>query len=95
MKRSKGIRNNTRKLLKKSRTEKRKNIISRYLAKFNIGEKVVIKPEPSIQKTIPHRRFIGKIGKVIGERGKSYLVKIKDHNAYKTLIIKPVHLRRV
>ena len=40
-------------------------------------------------------RFHGKIGSVVGTRGKAYLVDIKDGRKAKRLISHPVHLKKV
>ena len=37
--------------------------------RFEIGDRVHVVVEPSIQKGMPHRRFHGKTGTVIGQRG--------------------------
>ena len=55
----------------------------------------MIYPEPSSQKGMPFIRYKGRVGKVAGIRGKSYLVEIFDGNKKKTLISKPEHLRKV
>ncbi len=93
MKGSKGFRKGTRKKLRKKRRERGKFSISRFLAEYEEGTKVVISPEPSFHKGMPFRRFIGKIGTVIGRRGRSYIVKIRDGGKDKILFIHPAHLR--
>ncbi|MCS7105748.1 MAG: 50S ribosomal protein L21e, partial [Candidatus Aenigmarchaeota archaeon] len=57
--------------------------------------KVVIAQEPSSHSGMPHPRFKGRIGKVIGKRGKSYIVEITDGNKVKKIISKPEHLKAV
>jgi large subunit ribosomal protein L21e len=44
---------------------------------------------------MPHPRYRGRTGIITAMRGKSYIVKIKDGNATKNLIVPPVHLRKV
>ncbi len=93
MRRSKGSRTGTRqKLLKKNR-EKGVLSVSRIIQKFEIGDRVHIDIDPSIQKGQPHPRFHGKTGRVVEKRGRSYLVEVMDGNAKKILISRPVHLR--
>ncbi len=66
--------------------------LSKMTRKYEIGDYVDIDPEPAIQKGLPHRRFIGKTGIIIGKRGRAYLIQIKDKKKEKTLITLPEHL---
>jgi len=90
---TKGFRYRTRKKLKK----KVRGLppVNAFLKEFEVGEKVVIKIEPSVHKGMPLPRFHGRIGEVIGKRGRAYLVKIKDGGKEKVLISLPVHLKKV
>ncbi|RLI75868.1 50S ribosomal protein L21e [Archaeoglobales archaeon] len=67
--------------------------IRRVLQTFDVGQSVHIDIEPAVHKGMPHPRFQGRTGVVIGQRGKAYLVKIRDGGKYKTLIVRPEHLR--
>jgi large subunit ribosomal protein L21e len=87
-------RSKTRHKFQKHIRQKGKIPIAKYLQEFNNGEKVVLKAEPSYQKSLYHQRFHGKIGVVKGKRGRSYIVDIKDFKKIKTIIIHPVHLKR-
>ncbi|KAF5091648.1 50S ribosomal protein L21e [Methanospirillum sp. J.3.6.1-F.2.7.3] len=85
---------------KKTRYKFKKDLRSRgvlpvtlVIQKFEIGQKVHIVCEPSIQKGMPHRRFHGKTGSVVGQRGRAWLVEIRDGNKNKTVISRPQHLR--
>ncbi len=95
VKRAKGPRQKTRKKLRKSPRSRGKISVTRFLQEFKEGEKVLIDPEPSFQKNLPFRRFIGKVGTVVGRRGKAYIVEFKDGRKVKNLICLPVHLRRL
>jgi len=95
MSKSKGMRKRTRNKLKKSVRERGKVPVTRFLKEFKEGDKVLITPEPSVQKAIPHPRFFNKHGEVVGKRGNAYLVKIRDKKAEKIIITRPVHLRKV
>lgn len=95
VKASKGPRRRTRKKLRKNVRERGKLNVQKYLQVFSLGDKVVIKPDPAYQKALPHGRFIGRIGEIIGTRGKAYLVRIKDIKKEKTLIMPAVHLKKV
>lgn len=93
MKRSKGLRNRTRHKL--CRDTRRAGVlpVSRMMQDFKVGRKVSIVIEPSIHKGQPHPRFHGAGGVVVKKEGGSYLVEIKDGNARKRVVAKPVHLR--
>ena len=93
VKKSKGLRRKTRKILKKN--ARYRTPITKFLQEFSINERVLIKLEPSSQKGMPHKRFHGKIGRIIGRRGKSYIVEILDGNKRKSIISRPEHLRRI
>ena len=67
--------------------------VTRVIQTFEVGQKVHIICEPSIQKGMPHRRFHGKTGSVVGQRGRAWLVEIRDGNKSKTVISRPQHLR--
>ena len=67
--------------------------VTRVIQQFEIGQKVHVVCEPSIQKGMPHRRFHGKTGSVVGQRGRAWLVEIRDGNKFKTVISRPQHLR--
>ena len=93
MRKSKGLRSRSRYKLKKSIRPSRANPISRKIQVFEDGNKVHIIIDSSIQKGQPHPRFHGKTGKIVWQKGKAYLVGIKDGNKPKELIIRPEHLK--
>ncbi len=95
MKKSKGSRRGTRKKLRKKPRERGMPPVNKFLQKFDIGEQVAIKIDPSIHDGMPDPKFHGRTGKVIGMQGKAYLVQVRDGGMVKTLIVAPVHLRRV
>lgn len=86
---------------KKSRQKHRKNVrdrglgsVEKYLIDYNINDKVDIITDPSYHKRgMPHKRFHGRTGTIIGQRGRCYLVEVKLRNSIKTLIIGKEHLR--
>lgn len=92
MRKSKGYRARTRKLLKKKPRERGKIKIGRLLCNFNLGDNVVIKIDPSVQKGMPHRRYHGKVGTIVGKRGRSYIVNVTQGDAVKQIIVRPEHL---
>jgi len=95
VKRSKGIRSKSRKILRKKPRERGIHSITRALQEFEEGQSVNIVIDPSIHKGMPHIRFQGHTGKIEGKQGNAYLVGIKDGKKHKSLIIRSEHLRRV
>ncbi|NIQ07144.1 MAG: 50S ribosomal protein L21e, partial [Candidatus Korarchaeota archaeon] len=78
MKKSKGFRARTRHLLRKKPREKGKLRLSKLLHKYEPGARVSIKIEPSVHKGMPHKRYHGKVGKIIEKRGRSYVVSVSQ-----------------
>ncbi len=95
MKMSHGPRARSRKKMRKKVRERGMVPIRRYLAKYEIGEKASIVIDPSVHKGFPHHRFHGYTGEIVGMQGHAYKVRIRDGGKYKTLIVHPVHLRKV
>jgi large subunit ribosomal protein L21e len=95
MARNKGtIRTKSRYKLKKEVRRRGKISMSAYFQSFNIGDKVHLVAEPSIQKGMYFVRFMGRVGEITGKSGKCYKIKITDGGKEKTLISHPVHLKR-
>lgn len=92
-KRSHGWRSGTRKKIQKRKRDRGKLPISRILRNFNIGEMVHIVVEPSVHKGMPHHRFHGLTGKILGKRGGAYLVEVRVGNAKKQVFALPAHLK--
>ncbi len=64
------------------------------LKKFSIGDKVAIVPKGSY-RNIPHPRYKGKIGEVVGQRGEAYIVEVNVMNAKRKLVVPSLHLEKV
>ena len=62
---------------------------------FKVQDKVVIRISPSSQRGLPHPKFTGLEGVVVGSRGSSYLVDIMKGNKRKTVIVSPEHIMLV
>ena len=92
VKKSRGFRSGTRKKLRQRPSNR--PAITKFLRTFKRDEKVIISPEPASQKGMPFPRYKGEVGKIIGTRGKSYLVEIIDGKKKKTIISRPEHLKR-
>lgn len=90
-----GMRRKTRSLFRKTLREKGEVPIRSYLQEFEIGDKVAMVIEPSIQEGVFHKRFHGKGGKITGKAGKCYTVVFSDFNKTKTIIAHPVHLKKI
>lgn len=89
---SKGYRRRTRSLLRKKSREKGKTGLSKILREYKLGERVVVKLDPSIHKGMPHRRFHGRIGVIENKRGQAYVVSVSQDKALKEIIVRPEHL---
>ncbi len=89
-----GFRHRTRKLLRKHVRERGAvPPLSLLLHEYRPGERVNIIINPAIHKGMPHRRYHGKTGIVIGKRGKCYIVETSLGRKKKILIVRPEHLR--
>ena len=91
---SKGIRAKTRNILKKKPRNRGMPPVTKSLQSFNIGDKVNLIIEPAIHKGQPHRRFHGLTGTVTNTRGRAYVLEVKQGKKYKTLVVRPEHLKR-
>ncbi len=60
---------------------------------FQEGAKVVIAPKSTFGGAgMPHPRYRGRLGTVIGRQGSAYVVEIRDGRMTKRLTVTPVHL---
>jgi large subunit ribosomal protein L21e len=94
VRRSKGTRSKTRKILSKKPKEKGLPPVTRVLQTFEEGEKANIIIDPSVHSGQPHRRFYGLTGIIIGKQGKAYKVEVRAGKKMKTVIVGPEHLRK-
>lgn len=90
MKRSKGKLSKRTRLL--GRAGKRPGI-SKLMSSFSIGDTVSIEAQ-SKERGMPHPRYRGRTGIVVGMQGKACIVRIRDGRKEKDLIIPPIHLRK-
>jgi large subunit ribosomal protein L21e len=95
VKRSRGIRSKSRKILRKRPRDRGLNSIKRALQEFKEGDYVNIVIDPSVHRGMPHVRFQGHTGKIEGKQGESYIVGIEVGKKHKSLVVRPDHLRRV
>jgi len=92
MRKSKGYRAGTRRLLKKEPRERGKTTISKLLYEYQPGSQVVIKIDSSVPKGMPHKRYHGQVGTIIDKRGRSYILSVTQGEAIKEIIVRPEHL---
>jgi large subunit ribosomal protein L21e len=67
--------------------------VTSVIQKFEVGQKVHIVCEPSVHQGMPNRRFHGKTGTIVGQRGRAWLLQIRDGESMKTVIARPQHLK--
>ena len=80
----------TRLLRKRSRSSL---TVSHRLRPFKVGDRVHLTPIST--RSMPHPRYRGRTGAVVGLQGSAYVVEITDYNAVKRLVIEGVHLTKV
>ncbi len=88
-----GPRKKTRYKFKKDLRKRGVVPVTSLIQKFDLGQKVHVVCEPSIQKGMPHRRFHGMTGTVVGQRGRAWLLSIRDGESEKIVIARPQHLK--
>ena len=93
MRRSKGTRQGTRSILKRSKSQRGRLNIQRIMHAYEPGDRVAIVLDGGQQKGLPHRRFQGRTGFIQEQQGSAYVVAVKDGNMQKTVIARPEHLR--
>ena len=92
-KRSKGFRNRTRSKLRQNVRQRGRPPVTHSLRSFDDGTKVAISINPAIHAAMPHPRYAGLTGTVIGRRGKAFEVSIRDGGKTRMLIVGPEHLK--
>ena len=92
MKKSKGYRRGTRRLSTKASRDKGRPKLGKLLIAYEVGSQVIVKIDSSVQKSLPHKRFHGKIGTVTAKRGRGYVVKVPQGDTVKEIIVRSEHL---
>ncbi len=90
---SKGERCGTRYKLQNKIRERGTSPTSRAIQEFEYGQMVHIDIDASLQSGQPNHRFQGYTGKVLGQRGRAYILGIRDGNKQKQVIVLPQHLK--
>jgi large subunit ribosomal protein L21e len=93
MPKSHGPRRKSRYKLKKSARERGLSPISKAIQEFTTGQSVHIDIDPSIHKGMPHPKFHGRTAKVVGQRGRAYLLEVREGDALKQIAVSPQHLK--
>ncbi|MBS1264001.1 MAG: 50S ribosomal protein L21e [Methanonatronarchaeales archaeon] len=93
VRKSKGFKNHSRQKLKKGDRERGLTSIARAITRYSPGDMVHIDIDPGEHRGMPHPRFQGTTGEVVEERGRGYVVEVRDHGCVKTLTCRPEHLR--
>lgn len=94
MKRKGGKRRKSRNIFTKKSKNQGKVSITKYLQRFEEGDKVTLEVEPAVHKGMYHPRFKGRSGVIQGKKGECYTVKIKDGAKTKHVTVHPVHLKK-
>jgi large subunit ribosomal protein L21e len=94
VKRTGGSRRKSRYRMKRARNLKGKLSLNKFLAEYNPGDKVVIRPDSIVQKALPDPKYVGKTGVVKARKGSCYEVAINDLGKDKILVIHPYHIKR-
>jgi len=67
--------------------------VTSIIQEFEEGQKVHIVVDSSVQKGMPHRRFHGRTGQIIGKQGRAWVLEINDGRSIKTVVARPQHLK--
>jgi large subunit ribosomal protein L21e len=87
---SRGLRTGTRRKLSKGARDK--FTVTPYLRVFKEEDRVTVSPDPSSHNGMPHIRFKGASGVVVGRKGDAYMVEVSVGNKKKTITARPEHL---
>ncbi len=92
VKSSKGSRSRTRGTLTKKVRERGLPPVTRFLKQFDVGDRVIVRLEPSDPHGQPHPRYQGRTCLVLGRVGRAYRLSFLDGGKPKELIANPIHL---
>ncbi|TKJ17898.1 50S ribosomal protein L21e [Candidatus Woesearchaeota archaeon B3_Woes] len=66
-----------------------------FFQSFKEGDKVQLVADSSYQRGMFPLRFYGKMGVVKSKQGRAYYVAITDQNKEKSVIVHPIHLKKI
>ena len=92
VKSSKGFRSRSRGTFTKEVRERGLPPVTRSLRKFEVGDRVVVRLEPSDPHGQPHPRYQGRTCTVVAKSGRAYRIEFFDGGKRKELVATPVHL---
>jgi large subunit ribosomal protein L21e len=87
--RSHGFKHKSRSVL----TKKGPRGVSFILQEYNVGDRAVVKIDSSQHKSMPHRRYHGKVGIIQNFGRRSLILDVKLGNKTKTLITRCDHIK--
>ncbi len=88
-----GPRKKTRYLFKKPLRQRGLFAVTKLIQEFEPGQKVHVVIDPSVHRGMPHRRFHGKTGTILGRRGRAWVLEVPDGDSKKIVIALPQHLK--
>src|SRR5579862_4014372 len=94
VKSSKGFRSRSRGTFTKEVRDRGLPPITRFLQKFEVGDRVIVRIEASDPHGQPHPRYQGRVCVVEAKVGRAYRISFVDGHKPKQLIATPVHLMR-
>jgi large subunit ribosomal protein L21e len=68
--------------------------ITATMREFTIGQKACVKLDGRVHKGMPHPRYQGQTGIVVGRQGRAFLLQIIQGSKVKLLVVGPEHLQR-
>jgi large subunit ribosomal protein L21e len=92
VKSSKGFRSRSRGTFTKKVRERGLPPVTRFLRQFEVGDKVMVRIEPSDPHGQPHPRYQGRTCTVVARSGHAYRITFVDGGKRKELIANPIHL---
>ncbi|HLH85931.1 MAG TPA: 50S ribosomal protein L21e [Thermoplasmataceae archaeon] len=95
VKMSHGPRAGSRRKMTKNVRDRGMPRVNRFMQSFNVNDLVAVDIEPSVHKGMPYHGFHGLTGRISGQQGSAYLVKVRVGGKYKQVLATPVHLKRI
>lgn len=95
MQRSKGQRQGTRSIARRSKSQRHRINITAVMHQYSLGDRVAIVIDGGQQRGMPYRRFQGRTGVISGKQGVAWVVSVKDGNKPKTVVARPEHLHPI
>ena len=78
--------------MKKKNSEREPQSLEKLLHEFQLEDRVVINFDSSVHEGKPHIRYQGKVGIIEKKRGSAYIIRIKEGQKIRSLIIRLEHL---